>query len=815
MWGNKLAVLSGLGIVLALSYPVRTLANDIVEINFNNQVSPQTAVENLAALADHLIPSLCNPGEPMLPCKVAVLPGRLTSGDYIEIRIIDADTLELPVLLPPRQSDLITSDTASPPVWIGFQENVYSTDIWYPRVQVLQFDHGRIHGHSATSVVWCPFQYNPVTSQLVVIRRAVIEINRDFQPSPGSQALDTVAALEDISELLLGRLRDAESRCPSLSPGTNGSPGWTWPVDPPFDIEYVVITGSDFVEALKPLVQWKARRGISAGLATVEAIGARYPAVDEAASIREYLKEAYGSGLQWVLLAGDETVVPIRYAYAGYKAAPADPYEFQICDMYFAELDGEWDADGDGIFGEYFGDHAELTTELFVGRVPFSDMTEAQAIVAKIIAYERGPADAAYLARALEVSADQMRDWADGTGQHQLVAAQMPSAWTVDQSTMIELPTGDNPVPIAPEGQALPSLLSSGYGWVNYFVHGRADGMVVRASGYSEWPKSYVWTFGNSGDGHGHLNELAPGPHPGIHLSIGCDHGGFDMDTPPFAPGTGESVAERLLFTPQGGAVAFVGQSRWGWVSSSYRLLEEFYRQVNDESTPNHIGVHQVLARSLLPQYRDLSFGNNLYGDPEMPVWKAIPREWSVLAPVTYEGGGTPWTIEVQDAIGPVTGAMVTVAIGDSVWNVGMTGENGSISNFLTLPAEAEAILTVSKSGYRVYEDTVPHAIVSDITGDGNETGGGSVAFANSPNPFNPSTTVRFSLRQPGKVSLTIYDILGRTIRKLIDGNLESGVHDVSFDGHDDRGRPLASGIYLARLSGVSQTKTLKMVLLR
>lgn len=812
MWGKKLCVQLGVIVVLTVSLHVRSWSHEIFEVEFSEPVDRSVSATDIFALADHYLPSLSNPGEPALPCKLAFLPKKLASSRSLSLTAIQADTLNLINPLLPRQPDIITSDTASAPRPVGFEPDIYERDIWYPRSPLTRWDSGQIGQQEVSTLVWCPFRYNPARNQLIVIRRAVIG---QESGSRAAGASDTIPSLENPNDLLLDGLRAAELARPGLSPVINGQPSWTWPNDTPLGVEYVVITSSGFVNQFKQLVKWKARRGVQAGLATVEAIVALYPGEDAAASVREYLRAAYASGLQWVLLAGDETVVPMRLAYAGYKSDPTDPYEFQICDMYFAELDGDWDADGDGIYGEYFGDAAELTTELFVGRLPFSNMTEAQTIVDKIIAYERGPEDAAYLSRVLEVSADQMRDWSDGTGQHQIVADAMPSGWTVDQNTMVELPTGDNATPTAPEGSTLPSLLSDGYGWVNYFVHGRADGMVVRASGYSEWPKSYVWTFGTNGDGHGHFNEMTPGPHPGIHMSIGCDHGGFDMDTPPFAPGFGESVAERLLFTEQGGAVAFVGQSRWGWVSSSYRMLEEFYTQVGTETTPNHIGVYQVLARSSLPHYRDLSLGNNLYGDPEMPVWKDIPSEWSVVSPTTYEGGGSPWIVEIHDATGPVSGAMVTVALGDSVWEVGSTGGDGNVASFLDLPVEAEVILTVSKPGYRVYIDTVPHAIVSDIGDEEESDNGISDSFANSPNPFNPSTTVRFSLSQPGLVSLTIYDILGRTVRRLIEADYETGTYDVQFDGHDDHGQSLASGMYLARLTGVGASKTLKMVLLR
>jgi hypothetical protein len=78
------------------------------------------------------------------------------------------------------------------------------------------------------------------------------------------------------------------------------------------------------------------------------------------------------------------------------------------------------------------------------------------------------------------------------------------------------------------------------------------------------------------------------------------------------------------------------------------------------------------------------------------------------------------------------------------------------------------------------------------------------------PNPFNPSTTINFTLPQAGHVSLAIYDLTGRLVIELVNGHREGGVHEVTFDGSH-----LASGVYLYTLSAGQNHATGKMVLLK
>ena len=85
----------------------------------------------------------------------------------------------------------------------------------------------------------------------------------------------------------------------------------------------------------------------------------------------------------------------------------------------------------------------------------------------------------------------------------------------------------------------------------------------------------------------------------------------------------------------------------------------------------------------------------------------------------------------------------------------------------------------------------------------------------NTPNPFNPTTTIRFGLADAGRATLSLYDVNGRHVRTLVAGELDAGYHDIVWNGLDARGRQVASGVYLYRLTSRSRTLVRKALLVR
>ena len=85
----------------------------------------------------------------------------------------------------------------------------------------------------------------------------------------------------------------------------------------------------------------------------------------------------------------------------------------------------------------------------------------------------------------------------------------------------------------------------------------------------------------------------------------------------------------------------------------------------------------------------------------------------------------------------------------------------------------------------------------------------------NYPNPFNPQTTIPFSLERGARTSLSVYNAAGQRVRVLLDEYRPAGQHDVRWDGRDDLARPVSSGVYFVRLAAEGVSATRKIVLLK
>ena len=126
-----------------------------------------------------------------------------------------------------------------------------------------------------------------------------------------------------------------------------------------------------------------------------------------------------------------------------------------------------------------------------------------------------------------------------------------------------------------------------------------------------------------------------------------------------------------------------------------------------------------------------------------------------------------------------------------------------------------------------ISNETDPNfAIAGEVTWLSDVTGNTQVAstadmpqeftlFANYPNPFNPSTTISFHLPSAENVSVRIYDVNGRVVRELMSQQLPTGSHQVTWNGMNDKGEPVASGTYFYQLETSTFRDTRKMNLLR
>jgi hypothetical protein len=179
-----------------------------------------------------------------------------------------------------------------------------------------------------------------------------------------------------------------------------------------------------------------------------------------------------------------------------------------------------------------------------------------------------------------------------------------------------------------------------------------------------------------------------------------------------------------------------------------------------------------------------------------------------------YDSGSFPTSTDILDyviwgnplfptrknqalAVGKWVGANLPAITGGAIHrNIGVAGNQASEYDAASAPSPMDC---VPETG----------------TGVGDSPALTGAKMWNSPNPFTGSTQVEFLLDAPATVELTIYAVDGTLVRKLVARSFPAGANRVAWDGTDDSGHAVASGTYLARLSGPSVSATARVTVLR
>jgi Peptidase family C25/FlgD Ig-like domain len=618
--------------------------------------------------------------------------------------------------------------------------------------------------------------------------------------------------ISSLSAVEIGELQFGPSlRSPLLSSG-----GLLHP--PTSTVTYLIITNKTLEPQMKRLADYKNATGVPTAVELIEDILAVYSGVDNAEALRNSLKDFYAEGVTHVMLAGDENVVPIRHTYYYNTSSMPLVENMMVTDLYFADLSGDWDTDGDGIWGEPTQDTPDLTPELHVGRLPISRPEQAKNYVDKLIVYETDPGfgDASYLRKTVIYSSDQMRDFSNG-GQHAIIASAMPDYYLVDTARTTELPDGSSSAPTNDNAAETITTLDEGFGVVNIIAHGRHDGFAVRTTNYNDWPKSYMLSVGGVG-AHGSLDQLAANAKIGLYIALSCDLGGFDMDAPPFAATT-PSFVESVVSTEMSGAVGMVGYSRWGWVYSSYRLHESFLKHLYGDADGDPI-VAMNLSSEEFPYYRDLIYGQNYYGDPTVQIHLDIPQAISLtLSSENWVDNSIAINVSSKGSASrgaAVAGARVILSADGVVLAVSTTDASGNANLAHEFQLGVNYTIATHPAGALVQMQQFTPRIATDVDNDDEPLLPQSFSLKqNYPNPFNPSTTIEWDLPRSSQVSYRVINILGRTVAQDNLGRLPAGRHSLRWEAHNQQGSPVASGVYFFQLVTEDNVASQKMTLLK
>jgi hypothetical protein len=393
-------------------------------------------------------------------------------------------------------------------------------------------------------------------------------------------------------------------------------------------------------------------------------------------------------------------------------------------------------------------------------------------------------------------------------GEHNVVARAFPSTITADTVTGIEQSRGDDPSPYNLPATELLPVLSQGYGVVSIIAHGAFTKFGVRSSGYNNSPISSFRTD-TAQVGTDQITRLDPNGRVSLYYSLACDNGAFDKNGPPFNV-TQPNVATALLALPEAGAVAFVANSRWGWVSLSYLLQKTFFDSLF--AHPDRPAVAAVYAAKAVHYYcRDLVYGQTYFGDPALRVYRGVPSSMRVAIHPTVD------SVIVSVTSGGAAAADIDLLVACNGELIGQYRTDGTgrvaLVNDLVLGSTYtfSAVAVGASTGQASYTPTM----ATDV---GDEPGTLPTEFAlaqNYPNPFNPATVIAFDLPRSASVRLILFNALGQEVARLKDGHLPAGHHEVTWEAKDQFGRELASGVYFSRLEADGIFQTRKMLLVR
>jgi photosystem II stability/assembly factor-like uncharacterized protein len=162
--------------------------------------------------------------------------------------------------------------------------------------------------------------------------------------------------------------------------------------------------------------------------------------------------------------------------------------------------------------------------------------------------------------------------------------------------------------------------------------------------------------------------------------------------------------------------------------------------------------------------------------------------------------------------IGTDVGCYFTTNTGTTWQTMGANLPNAAVSDMqLHAPTRIARAFTHGRSMWEINLDDL---VVTNVAGQGEVPARFSLA-QNYPNPFNPATTIAYEVPVQGTVTLIVYDAAGREVRTLVDGTIAAGSYSVTWDGRNQAGDLVASGVYLYRLVVGNEMKTRKMLLAR
>ncbi len=608
----------------------------------------------------------------------------------------------------------------------------YTLETKYPAEPIEMANNGTMRGYNLVTIKVFPLQYIPASGKVYLNREMDITVRYTLNPHV-SLALDAHHYDPSFEQMVKGMVENPDDVEGSLPAKTAASPVNS------LDVKYLIITKESLRSSFQALADWKTAKGAPAEIVSVETIRASYSGVDDQTKIKNCIVDYYNNfGLVYVLLGGDDTVVPDRDCYV---AVGSEVESHMPTDLYYAGLDDvNWNDNNDSQPCNT-NDSIDLLPDVWVGRAPVRSTADVAAFVNKTINYDKNPPASNFAERMLlmgtmlfgPAQCSGCLGYKDGRSDadwksEALYSQYVDPYWDFGRNKFYDTGTSFS-------GNAgydlntanVKSQLNSGYNFVFMATHGNWN----------------IWAMETSGQYFRQTDALAltNGAKQGHIYTMACLTSYFDGANDP-------SLGEAFLRNPNGGAVSYIGCSRYGWgtpyygsnsieyhgTSIAYADRFYFYTFSNDTYGHDHhlgaiFGLHKkdmAASSASAGAFRWVQFGLNLLGDPELYVHTEDPHSFAPTFSANINSGAQAYTVTTG-----VANALVCLRKGAEVYAYGKTTAAGSFTTQINPATAGTMQITISRYNYTAYQGSVTVSVVS-------EGGGGATTVPGQPTTVTP-----------------------------------------------------------------------------
>lgn len=387
-------------------------------------------------------------------------------------------------------------------------------------------------------------------------------------------------------------------------------------------IDYIIITPDSLKSAYLPLKWWKTIKGINTKIITTEEIYSTYAESSPQLKIKRCLYDYYNSyGTKWVLLGGDNTIVPVVECYGkcGQYSDKTIP-----CDLFYACFEGQfdWNANGNDTIGE-IQDNISMIPNVFVSRLPIRTKDHVSNYIQKLLKYEQNPPSQNYAKKFLMCGKHLWNTYANGISDGQLKSelfytTYIQPYWNGIKYRFYDSDTdfGGNYYDLTPEN--IIAQFNTGYQFVHYAAHGQFN----------------YWTTETNNLTPSYVTQLDNSNYYPVIVTMSCLTNKFDSSVDP-------CLSEAFIRDSKG-AICYLGSSRYGWgyinsdsshiyLGPSFNYNGIFLRSIfRDKAlhfaeSTTYAKLAYVSSSYNYGAYRWLQFSLNPIGDPEIPIYTENP----------------------------------------------------------------------------------------------------------------------------------------------------------------------------------------------